>query len=249
MDARLVIATTILLASCGGDPPSAKTPTSVGSAPPPGAATTAMTAPTTTTRASARPQPDAPRPEAPARAGDGVVLQRCDPFAKAFKTEVEKGKATGDALALVLGQPPSMSAEDTAWCRENFGRLITNDLVEDAGRVTLLKIGMMAKMAYDGKKSLCPSAHPVPTSLLDEKEKYQPNARDWSADPGWSCLKYTSDQPMRLQLEVKADAQKLTIYARHKVAGKLVELALTADVKGGALEIAPQISEQRTPLP
>jgi hypothetical protein len=64
-----------------------------------------------------------------------------------------------------------------------------------------------------GKWSICPSDGPVPRTPPRPGEAYQPRPDDWNG-PGFTCMEFSSDQPMHFQYSLQSDAHGYVIAAR-----------------------------------
>jgi hypothetical protein len=151
----------------------------------------------------------------------------------------------------------------------------TNKFVEESknaeGRSSLGVIAKAMQAAFDEERSpsgvlapgtatevhheLCGStSKPVPESLsaVDGK-KYQSSASEWNVDEtrnaGFSCLRFSLNDPQYFQYEVKSDPARgeFTAYARRPVGNEILELSISGKVQNGVLNLAPAIAEKRTP--
>lgn len=159
---------------------------------------------------------------------------------------------------------------------------VTNAKTAEA-RMALGRMGKDAAAAYEGEqmggsvmalgttrgvtRRLCAAAQsPVPATLQASGEKYQPTAANWrstgadAAGVGWSCLKFSMDQPIYFQYNYDtsfgatptnaATGQTFTASATANMGGVYSVLslggALAADeTADGALvlAVAPSITE------
>ena len=94
---------------------------------------------------------------------------------------------------------------------------------------------------------LCPSATPVPVWLPETGIKYQSRPKEWSRDPGWSCLRFSLSDPQLFQYEVTVSAGKgFVARARRRDGKDLVELSLRGEIRNGSISIGPSFDEKRT---
>ena len=162
----------------------------------------------------------------------------------------------------MIKSPPPIPKAQFEWCRDQISRMIDTATVKMRDAEGKNALGQIAKdmitayereqMSTPGSKGvvrkLCPSAKPVPTKLGESGVKYQSTPADWSKDPGWSCLKFSFDQPQLFQYEVKTVPGKgFVAYARRKDGKDVLELSIHGDIKKDVVEMAPTIDEKRTP--
>jgi type IV pilus assembly protein PilA len=162
---------------------------------------------------------------------------------------------------------------------------VTNAKTAEA-RLALGRMGKDAAAAYEGERMggsvmalgstrgvtrrLCAAAlAPVPATIQASGEKYQPTAQDWrtqganAEEIGWSCLKFTMEQPIYFQYNYStsfgttptnaANGQTFTASATADMGGvyKVLSLggAVAADSTAGnalVLTVAPSIEESET---
>jgi hypothetical protein len=215
----------------------------------------------------------APAP-APSASDEAEVRRRCAPLETAMppmprvpsdRAAIEK--MLRDALLRAKkASPPSMTNDDVAWCVDRaLARLpaLVENVIDTEALNTLGQISKNVAMAFeretmaaDGGFSLhqiCPPAAPVPPSLAQLTPRYASKQRDWSSDTGWSCLKFSIDDPQWFQYEVRVDASArvITAIARRRAGDTMVEMTSQSRVRGlggdATLDISTSIDQKRSP--
>jgi hypothetical protein len=182
-----------------------------------------------------------------------VVRAACGPIAAAF--EDPRLHSFEDARALLFdlatNPPDGMPKEQVAWCTEQIARLIAGQVSNEANIEAYRAIARIAKAlraAYATRKSLCPAAAPVPSALPEPNATYQSTILDWTNDPGWSCIRFVTEDPQRFQYEVTVAGDAFAIRARRRLEGAVVLVTLEGRVDAGEIAFAPNVVESRTPI-
>lgn len=186
---------------------------------------------------TARPQASWAPPSALPEAGGArtrAILLACAPL------------VFGDdaAVAQAPREQRDFCAKDAEELKERFIR----EEAIDALRQMAADIAAAYETKAPGTTSagLCPTAGVVPAALQKQGAQYQPTAKDWT-DPGWSCMRFSMDNPIWFQYEIKVDpaTQSFEAFARRAVRGKIVEWSLKGAVaesaKGKAVLRAPDL--------
>lgn len=241
--------------ACAANPPEAPiAPAPAPDAAPPTTASASASAPTATP--TWRP-PNAdgavPSPES--------VSEQCAAIEDRLEAVVVRNaKEIAKALDDIEHSPPPLPAEQVAWCLAQLRRIILYER-PNAERMAreaeapnnLAQIAKNMQAAYERgamgapkPKKLCPSAKPIPAKIeLVDDMKYQSAPSEWRSDPGWSCLKFSIEEPQYHQYEVKVDAKGFVATARRKDGDTIHELSLAGTITRGAVIIAPRITERR----
>jgi type IV pilus assembly protein PilA len=95
-----------------------------------------------------------------------------------------------------------------------------------------------------GAFALCPDAAQVPTTV-PAGAKYQSAVTDWSGDAGWSCLKFTMEDPQYYAYSYTADASSFSAIANGDLDGDAAPSTFQMDgvVVDGAVNTSPNIIE------
>jgi type IV pilus assembly protein PilA len=100
------------------------------------------------------------------------------------------------AALAIYGVRKYLTNAKSAEARTSVGR-ITKDATSAFEREKMAAGAIAPGESADIGRELCPSvAATVPDTLDKVKaQKYQSKVDDWSADPGWSCLRFSMSEP------------------------------------------------------
>ena len=172
---------------------------------------------------------------------------KCAGLSKALAGVVKADKSgrprTEVLLEALKSGGVSAPGVDVARC----GELISRDLLiyrarmiesEAINNIKMISVGLASASNGEPPK-VCPSAGPTPPELSAlEKGPVSVPADGWSA-PGWSCVRFASQVPVRFQYELRVDAaaKSYEIIARgFPVAGQpAVELFQKGTIEGGKI--------------
>lgn len=178
--------------------------------------------------------------------------KQCAGLSKALSKAVSADKSGRDrteVLLDVLQKGVSATGVNLARCTE----LVRRDLLvyrarvmesEAINHIKLISFGL-ASATQKKPSTLCPSAGPTPGDLVSlERAAVLAPASAW-ASPGWSCVRFQPQTPLRFQYELRTDekAQTYEIVARgYPVAGQgTVELFQKGQVRDGKIEPSSEV--------
>jgi type IV pilus assembly protein PilA len=99
------------------------------------------------------------------------------------------------AALAIYGVRKYLTNAKSAEARTSVGR-ITKDATSAFEREKMAAGAIPLGDSADIGRELCPSAAPVPDVLTKvAAQKYQSKVDDWSADPGWACLRFSMSEP------------------------------------------------------
>lgn len=154
------------------------------------------------------------------------------------------------AVLAVYGVRRYIANAKTAEARATVGQLGKLSVAayeRELGTTTVLQPGSATTSA---QRRLCASSGKVPSTSaggIPANKKYQSQNADWDGDQttGWTCLKFTMDNPQYFQYEYTASTSDFTAFARGDLNGDSVTstFSLAGSVSGGQARIAPTIAE------
>lgn len=108
-------------------------------------------------------------------------------------------------------------------------------------------------------RQLCPSASfAIPSALVNDGEKFQPDAATWNDNAGWTCLKFSMTQPIYFSYDYVSDGAATaaaasgdgyTAFAAANLGGAVKTIyqnaSITADGSGNLqLLVAPALCDE-----
>lgn len=153
------------------------------------------------------------------------------------------------AALSIYGVSKYMANAKTAEARTGIGQI-----AKDAGsafqRETMAGSVLSAGSDAAISNRLCPTASAIPAAVPSAK-KYQSAAASWSADAGWTCLKFSMKDPQYYQYQYVAtgdgstDGHGFSAIAVGNLDGDAVNstFTLAGRVQSGVLNVAPTPTE------
>jgi type IV pilus assembly protein PilA len=153
------------------------------------------------------------------------------------------------AVLAIYGVRKYIANAKTAEARNSLGQI-----AKDAAAAVEREKGTTAIIAAGGSSALlrafCTSSSKVPTAV-PSGTKYQSQASDWNADPGWSCLKFTMEEPQYYMYQyvvsdTSATSGGFTATANGDLNGDgstFSTFSVSGSAQGGQIAISPNIQE------
>jgi type IV pilus assembly protein PilA len=160
------------------------------------------------------------------------------------------------AALAIYGVTKYVKNAKTAEARDALGRM-AKDATAAYNRESMSSKVMTAGSTTGISHQLCGSASAVPTGAAPKAAKYQSSPTDWmsgSATAGWTCLKFSMDDPQYFQYNYQATdraAGPFTAIAKGNLDGDDAESTFTLgggiDVSSGKAVaiVAPNIGEDK----
>jgi type IV pilus assembly protein PilA len=150
------------------------------------------------------------------------------------------------AVRAVYGVRRYIANAKTAEARATVGQLGKLSVAayeRELGTTSVVELGKES----DNQRRLCASSGKVPSTGVPANKKYQSQNADWNGDQttGWTCLKFTMDNPQYFQYEYTASTSDFTAFGRGDLNGDTVTstFSLAGLVSNGQARTAPTIAE------
>jgi type IV pilus assembly protein PilA len=155
------------------------------------------------------------------------------------------------AVLAIYGVRKYIANAKTTEARNSLGQI-----AKDAAAAVEREKGNGAIIAPQGTSTLmrafCGNAAPVPLNFIPQGQKYQSQVADWSGDStsGWSCLKFSLEEPQYYEYEYSAANTSptnggFTAMAHGDLNGdtKTSTFTVFGSAQSGAVAISPNIAE------
>jgi type IV pilus assembly protein PilA len=152
------------------------------------------------------------------------------------------------AVLAIYGVRKYIANAKTAEARNAIGQIQHDaqlSFEKETGANTVLAKGQSSQLL----RKLCVTSSTVPTTP-PASAKYQSKVTDWSADPGWNCLKFSLEQPQYFSYNYAASnttstAGAYTITANGDLNGNGVysTFQVNGKVQSGVINTSPIIAE------